>query len=43
MRGKEGQGAHAIEVTHDKKKRVVWKWDDHTWIQSLTTVRAIGE
>jgi hypothetical protein len=43
MRGKEGQGAHAIEVTHDTKKRVVWKWENHTLIQSLTTVRAIGE
>jgi hypothetical protein len=43
MRGKEGQGAHAIEVTHDKEKRVVWKWDDHSLIKSLTTVRVIGE
>lgn len=43
MRGKEGQGAHAIEVKHDKEKRVVWKWDDHTLIKSLTTVRVIGE
>jgi hypothetical protein len=43
MRGKEGQGAHAIEVTHDKEKRVVWKWDDHSIIKSLTTVRVIGE
>ena len=28
-----------IEVTRDKK--VVWKWDDHALIKSLTTVRAL--
>ena len=43
MRGREGQGAHAIEITHDNEKRVVWKWDDHNLIKSLTTVRVIGE
>ena len=41
LRGQEGKGAHAFEVTRDKK--VVWKWDDHTLIKSLTTVRVIGE
>jgi len=39
LRGQEGKGAHAFEVTRDKK--VVWKWDDHSFVQSLTTVRAI--
>jgi len=39
LRGQEGKGAHAFEVTRDKK--VVWKWDDHTLIKSLTTVRAV--
>lgn len=39
LRGQEGTGAHAFEVTRDKK--VVWKWDDHNLIRSLTTVRAI--
>lgn len=43
MRGTEGRGAHAIEVTHDTDKRVVWTWQDHTLIQSLTTIRVIGE
>jgi outer membrane protein assembly factor BamB len=43
LRGQEGKGAHAFEVTHDKEKRVVWKWDDHSLIKSLTTVRVIGE
>lgn len=39
LRGQEGKGAHAFEVTRDKK--VVWKWDDHSLIKSLTTVRAV--
>ncbi len=39
LRGQEGKGAHAFEVTRDKK--VVWKYDDHSIIKSLTTVRAI--
>ena len=41
LRGQEGKGAHAFEVTRDKK--VVWKWDDHSFIKSLTTVRALEE
>lgn len=40
LRGQEGRGAHAFEVTRDKK--VVWKWSDHTLIRSLTTVRALA-
>jgi hypothetical protein len=39
LRGQEGKGAHAFEVTRDKK--VVWKWEDHSLIKSLTTVRAL--
>lgn len=39
LRGQEGKGAHAFEVTRDKK--VVWKWDDHSFLTSLTTVRAL--
>lgn len=41
IRGQEGRGAHAFEVTREKK--VVWKWEDHSLIKSLTTVRALGE
>lgn len=41
IRGQEGKGAHAYEVTRDKK--IVWKWTDHSFIKSLTTVRALGE
>jgi hypothetical protein len=39
LRGQEGKGAHAFEVTREKK--VVWKWEDHSFIKSLTTVRAV--
>lgn len=41
LRGQEGKGAHAFEVTRDKK--VVWKYDDHSIIKSLTTVRVLEE
>jgi outer membrane protein assembly factor BamB len=41
IRGQEGKGAHAYEVTREKK--VIWRWDDHSLIKSLTTVRALGE
>lgn len=41
LRGQEGKGAHAFEVTRDKK--VVWKFEDHALIKSLTTIRALGE
>ena len=40
LRGQEGKGAHVFEVTRDKK--VVWKWDDHSFIKSLTTVRVLN-
>ena len=39
LRNQEGRGAHAFEVTRDKK--VVWKWSDHKLISSLTTIRVI--
>jgi hypothetical protein len=41
LRDHEGKDARAFEVTRDK--RVVWKWDDHHLIKSLTTVRVISE
>ena len=41
LRGQEGKGAHAFEVTRDKM--VIWKWEDHSFIKSLTTVRALGD
>ena len=41
LRGQEGKGAHAFEVTKDKK--VVWTFADHKQFRSVTTVRAVGE
>lgn len=41
LRGQEGKGAHAFEVTREKK--VVWSWSDHGMIRSLTTVRSLDE
>ena len=41
LRGQEGKGAHAFEVTRDKK--VVWTFTDYDRFKSLTTVRAVGE
>lgn len=41
LRTQEGKGAHAFEVTRDKK--VVWTYADHSLIQSLTTVRALDD
>lgn len=41
LRGQEGKGAHAFEVTREKK--VVWTYNDHTLLKSLTTVRALDD
>ncbi len=41
LRGHEGKGAHAFEVTRDKK--VVWTFADHKQFRSVTTVRAVDE
>ena len=41
LRGHEGQGAHAFEVTHGKN--VVWKWGDHDMIRSSTMVSVLDE
>lgn len=41
LRGHEGKGVHAFEVT--RKKKVVWTFADHALAKSVTTVRAIGE
>jgi hypothetical protein len=41
LRGQEGKGAHAFEVTRAKK--VVWTYADHSLVQSLTTVRALDD
>jgi outer membrane protein assembly factor BamB len=41
LRGQEGKGAHAFEVTRDKK--VVWAFRDHDLVKSLTTVRVLDD
>ncbi len=41
LRGQEGRGAHAFQVTRAKK--VVWTFADHSLVRSLTTVRALDD
>ena len=41
LRGQEGKGTHAFEVTKDKK--VVWTFADHKLAQSITTVRVLDD
>jgi len=41
LRGQEGKGAHAFEVTRGKK--IVWAFTDHEQFKAVTTVRAIDD
>ena len=41
LRGQERKGAHAFELTRDK--RVVWTFADHKQFKSVTTVRAVND
>jgi len=41
LRGQEGKGAHAFEVTREKK--VVWTFADHDLVKTATMVRALEE
>jgi hypothetical protein len=41
LRGQEGKGAHAFEVTRDKK--VVWTFADHAMVQSIGTLRVLDD
>ena len=41
LRGQEGKGAHAFEITREKK--VVWKFVDHEMVRSATMVRVLDE
>lgn len=43
LRGQEGKGAHACEVTHDKEKKIVWKFADHEQVKSITMVRVLDD
>jgi outer membrane protein assembly factor BamB len=41
LRGQEGKGAHAFEIT--KEKKVVWTFADHKLAKSVTTVRILDD
>jgi len=41
LRGQEGKGAHAFEISRGKK--VVWKFADHEMVRSATMVRVLDE
>ncbi len=41
IRGQEGKGAHAFELTHDKK--VLWTFADHAMVKSLATIRVLDD
>jgi hypothetical protein len=41
LHGQEGKGAHAFEVTREKK--LVWTYADHAMMKWATMVRAIDE
>jgi hypothetical protein len=43
LRGHEGAGVHAFEVTHDKDKRIVWAYADHNTVKSLTMLRVLDD
>jgi hypothetical protein len=43
LRGQEGKGAHALEVTHDEHKKIVWKYADHDVVKSITMVRVLDD
>ncbi len=43
LRGQEGNGAHAFEVTHDESKKVVWKYAAHDVVRSITMVRVLDD
>jgi len=41
LRGQEGNGAHAFEITRDKK--IVWKFADHDLVKLATNVKVLEE
>jgi hypothetical protein len=43
LRGQEGKGVHAFEVTHDPQKRIVWKFADHALVKSITMVKVLDD
>jgi hypothetical protein len=43
LRGHEGKGAHAFEITHDAAKKIVWKFADHDMVKAITMVRVLDD
>ena len=43
LRGQEGNGAHAFEVTHDESKKVAWRYAAHDVVRSITMVRVLDD
>jgi hypothetical protein len=43
LRGHEGKGVHAFEITHDPHKRIVWKFADHALVKSITMVKVLDD
>ncbi|WP_010585118.1 beta-propeller domain-containing protein [Schlesneria paludicola] len=41
LRGQEGKGAHAFEITRDKK--VIWQFADHNLVKTATNVKVLEE
>ena len=41
LRGQEGKGAHAFEITREKK--VLWRFADHEMVRSATMVRVVDD
>lgn len=41
LRGQEGKGAHAFEITRDKQ--VVWKFADHALVKTATNVKVLDD
>ena len=39
VRGQEGKGAHAFEITRDKK--VIWKFADHDLVKTATNIKVL--
>jgi hypothetical protein len=41
LRGQEGKGAHAFEVTREKE--IVWKFADHELVKTATNVKVLDD
>lgn len=41
LRGQEGHGVHAFEITRDKQ--VVWKFADHGLVKMATNIKVLDD